>query len=104
MTPEMSLRRSVIVFPGGVSEVAEEVAGVGGDTGALGLDPAEKQVAVIMFLGSRYALLRDEKAHLSKAAGAIATTTTRLATIKAVATPVTMMIEPREAGNLPRIT
>lgn len=53
MTPEMSLRRSVIVFPGGVSEVAEEVAGVGGDIGALGLDPAEKQVAVIMFLGSR---------------------------------------------------
>lgn len=51
MTPEMSLRRSVIVFPGGVSEVAEEVAGVGGNIGALGLDPAEKQVAVIMFFG-----------------------------------------------------
>jgi hypothetical protein len=42
--------------------------------------------------------------HFSNAAGAMATTTTRLATIKADATPVTMMMEPREAGNLPRIT
>jgi hypothetical protein len=42
--------------------------------------------------------------HVSKAEGATAITTTRLATINAPATNETTIILPLEAGNLPRIT
>ena len=42
--------------------------------------------------------------HVSKALGATASTTTKLATINAVATNVTIRIVPLDAGNLPRIT
>lgn len=48
--------------------------------------------------------LSSENHHLSKALGAIATTTTKLAIIKAVATAETITIVPRLAGNLPLIT
>ncbi len=42
--------------------------------------------------------------YFSKALGAMISTTTKLAIIKAVATKETRMMVPREAGNLPRIT
>lgn len=42
--------------------------------------------------------------HFSTALGATVSTTTRLATINAVATSDTIMIVPLDAGNLPRIT
>ena len=42
--------------------------------------------------------------HVSKALGATASTTTRIAIISAEATKVTMRIVPLEEANLPRIT
>ena len=53
---------------------------------------------------SRFHVQLAFRPHVSKALGATASTTTKLAIINAVATNVTIKIVPLEAGNLPRIT